>query len=370
MYRHVKLLGFFAATLLVAACGKGTPSYSVLSEGETFSQATVNTKMDILWVVDQSGSMATSQQNIADNFTAFIGDFTTKGYDFKIAVTTSDAFLAMDLPGYASFYSSHLSLFEGLGQSYKARFRDGVGSNHSGQYVITPSTPNLVNAFITNILQGTAGWGDERPLMSFKAALDSIHNQGFLRDDSYLAIILVTDEDDFSHDGLTYLENQYTNPALHTIQSYVDYLDQLTGTSGALRRYQVHSISINDQTCLDQLNSGFTGRKIAQRVKEMADATGGIKGDLCGNFATTLGDISSQIIQLATRFFLTVVPVPETIQVTVNGSLVPSALTNPGPTTGGWTYDASTNSISFSGDHVPPQGASIQITFDPENVEF
>src|SRR5690606_21483555 len=68
-------------------CGTGTPS-------ETNDQFVQNTAqdaaVDILWVIDNSGSMGNEQADLADNFNLFIQDFITRGIDFKMAITTTD----------------------------------------------------------------------------------------------------------------------------------------------------------------------------------------------------------------------------------------------------------------------------------------
>src|SRR5690606_5745771 len=118
-------------------------SFSILADTDTFVQSTnsFNNKLDILWVIDNSGSMAPYQQNLSDNFTAFINNFITLGYDFRMAVITSDAWLA-------DYYSS---------QAGRAAFK-----SNSGHSILTPDTPNLTSAFSANVLQGTGGYGDER----------------------------------------------------------------------------------------------------------------------------------------------------------------------------------------------------------------
>ncbi len=364
-----------ALALTLTACGREAPTYSILADGETFSQGleSVNNKLDILWVIDNSGSMDTSQQNVATNFSSFISSFVSKGFDYQIAVTTTDAFLAKDQSSYNTFYNNNPFYFNGQSQAAKARFRSSSPQGNSGYEILNPLNPNIIDNFRINILQGVSGYGDERPLQSFKEALTSPLNAGFVRPDSYLAVIIVTDEDDFSHNGIGFLGGQYNHASLHTVQSYVDFLDAHTSTTGDLRRYTVSSIQIKDQACEDYLNNNtpFNGRVIAQRVKQLVDATGGVAGDLCGNFATILDDIAYDISKKSSRFFLTKKPLPSTILVKVNGAVIPNIADNTTGIPGGWTYDAGTNSILFEGlAYIPPQGATIQITFDPEFIEF
>jgi hypothetical protein len=362
-----KLLLMVGCLNVLTGCSGGGNSYSVLSEDQTFSQtpSAVNTKIDILWVVDNSGSMASSQQNLADNFPSFINNIASRNYDYKIAVTTSDAFLA--LPTWTPYYNSTNpppSYYEGRPQVEKAWFRDGTPADPSGFRVITPLTPNIHDVFIKNALQGTTGKGDERSFQSFRAALDSAGNAGFVRQGGFLALILLTDEDDFSNDTTTIYE-RYDRP-LHTVDSYVTYLNTVTGSSSSSKRYSVNTIAVPDQTCLDSIYNG--AQKIGVRVNQLADATGGIKANICGNFATELEKISRSIVELSTQFYLRGKPIVSTIQVWVDNNSVPEASTTGG--TGGWSYNSSANSVVFSGTYVPPAGSIIKVTFDPEEIIF
>ena len=62
---------------VLTSCTKKDTSFSMIATGQTFqqNQAKVNNKIDILWVVDNSGSMDPLQQNLVVNFSDFIGKF-------------------------------------------------------------------------------------------------------------------------------------------------------------------------------------------------------------------------------------------------------------------------------------------------------
>lgn len=357
--------------MVSVGCGDSASSFSILPTGQGFQQngTAQNSKIDILWVIDNSGSMDTSQQNLSQNFPSFISGFSSRGLDFHMGVVATDTFIA--LPSMTSIYNGLPSnnYLKSQPQANWAGLRDGgyiSGSlTHSGFFILDSLTPNINSVFVTNAMQGISGLGDERPLQSMRVALESPLNAGLVRPNSYLAVISLTDEDDFSHDGTAYLENQYSNPALHTIDSYVATLESVTQTTLSQHRFAFHSIAIQDTTCRNQLGSG---RKIGVRVNAMADATAGTKLSLCGDFATQLSLLANNIIELAHQFYLSTVPIESTISVSVNGVAVPNALTNPGPTTGGWIYNSSANSIIFQGDHIPPAGASIFVAFDPASL--
>ncbi len=236
---------------------------------------------------------------------------------------------------------------------------------------MTPSLSGLESIFISNIQTGTTGSSDERAFHSFQEALINTTNKAeFRRDDAFLSVIIVSDEDDFSHtDYLTgikgyYLTENYNDPNIHTIKSYVDFLDSYTlSLPGGVKNYSVNSISAMDQACVDQLQlDGFTGRKIAQRYMALADATGGIKSSLCGNFGDSLALISDKILELSNVFKLDREPIPETIHVFVNNVEILQDPIN------GWTYDPVAMTISFHGVSIPPASAIIQIPFQPKAI--
>src|SRR3990167_2635009 len=75
----------------LAACGPKAANFSILPAGQgTYQGSNANNKVDILWVIDNSGSMLTKQQNLAAGFNSFSSLFVTKGFDFRMAIVTSD----------------------------------------------------------------------------------------------------------------------------------------------------------------------------------------------------------------------------------------------------------------------------------------
>jgi hypothetical protein len=345
-----------AIGLLLSACENGGDSFSVLPVANSFhqdSQAT-NTKIDILWVIDNSRSMSPLQANLANNFHSFISTFMNKGYDFQLAVTASDAYLSH--PAFRN--NPQLS-----------RFRDGTNTTgHTGVYVITPQTPDLENVFVTNAMQGDSSSGDERAFSSFTETLNNSLNAGFVRPDAFLAVVILSDEDDFSGNRRAEFggnDHNYGASTLDPVSAYVSYLDNLTGSTPTHRKYNVSSAAVLDNTCLAQHRVAAPSAIIGRRYMDLATATEGSLVSICGNFGQDLLSLADHIIQLSTQFYLNRIPNPATIEVRVNGALVPEAATNPAED-GGWSYDATANSIVFQGSlYIPAQGSSIVVTFDP-----
>jgi hypothetical protein len=361
-------LSLSAAAVLFMACGKSADSFSLLADGSSFKQnsAYVPRKVDVLWVIDNSGSMATSQQKLASNFKAFIRRFTGGNTDFRMAVTTTDAYLVPYYNDTTDPTQPRYSL---------ARLRPGKDLSNNLHYTMDPSTPDLENVFLTAIQQGISGAGDERAFSSFEQALSSPLNTGFHRPGAFLSVIIVSDEDDFSHNDLSddpanrmkkyYFSENYNDPNMYSITKYTDFLKQFTAGDGAGKNFSVNSISSIDEACATILRNGQANaaQKVSHRYFSLVDATGGVKGSLCSDFGQTLDIISGSILNLSSVFQLNRVPNPDTIVIYVNGVVVPPGAVD------GWTYDAATNSISFNGTAIPAAGADVNITFDPAGVK-
>lgn len=356
--------------LFATACGGKT--FNVADDGSSFQQSTGATSVpvDILWVIDNSGSMETSQNLLAANFPSFINKFVQTNFDFRMAVVTTDAYKGM------SFYGTDATF---------AKFRDGErdyyptdginDATSSGYYVIDRNTPNINSVFQTNVLQGIYGGGDERGFQSMEAALLHPENRAtpFPRAGAFLVVIFLTDEEDFSWNGTANIQevvdpvsglvvqNNKNDPRLHPISRYLDILNTATSSTTDKKNYMVSTIGIFDQACRTQLTTPtFSGRRIAERYAELVDATGGVKASLCDNFDNVMSNISDSILEFSTKFYLNRSPLVETIRVFVDGvQAAPEA----------WTYNAADNSISFLTGYIPAQGADIRVSFTPSTLK-
>jgi hypothetical protein len=336
-----KILMVTAATCTLAACGSGGASYSLLPEDNAFRQTTqtIKGKLDILWMIDNSGSMETSQDALAAAFPDWIDNFDSRGYDYRLAVGATDAFRVN--------YGGSASL---------SRFRDGNGSRRSGIFVIDNTALDPRGAFATNARLGINGSGDERAFESIEATLNNTWNPAFLRTDSKLHIVILSDEEDVSHNGSGAVG--YTDSSLYPISRYITYLNGKTG-GAAGDRYFVHSISVKNQACANALG----GRPLGTRYMNLAAATGGKTFSLCDDFATSMADLGNNIqVGVTNTFQLERTPVVSSIEVRLNGATVPQG--NPG-----WTYDSATNSITMHNPYQPQPNDLVNIGYDPATVK-
>jgi len=345
----------------LAACDKSGGGVDIASTQQDFKvELTTQARpIDILWVVDNSGSMASSQQNLAANFNSFIQDFVSLGYDFRMAVTTSDSWFEQYNSN--AFYSSRWRTGNRADLFNPSYAPQGPATN-SGVFVMDKNTPSLNSVFTTNVRVGTQGNGDERAFASFRRALSNSANSDFRRNNAYLAIIIVSDEDDFSRTDATFSED-YNSNKLIPVSTFVTFLDTFTNSTSQNRKdnYQVSAISIMDQACLNQLND--SSQKIAQRYLQIADITGGSKNSLCASFNAVLNNIKNSVLTAAAVFKLDREPVDGSIVVRVDGSTIAAGATT-------WSYEASTRTVRFAPQLAQSLNANsnIQITYDPKTL--
>ncbi len=356
------LLAALCTALLQLGCEKGADSFSTLAASENFNQAAavVNNKIDILWVVDNSGSMAPLQANLVANFNSFIANFQAKGFDFQIGVTTTDAYLAG-----ANFQNN----------SSKSLLRDGV-TTHSGYRIINNSTPDISGAFVINATQGINGAGDERAFGSLVETLNNPANSSFHRPGAYLAVVILSDEDDFSDKiGSTLAaaraqnsaDHNYNNTNLMTSAELISFLDNVTGSTPTSRSYNVSAITVIDNACrVSHYNSAVAAQStlIGTRYMDLVQKTNGILGSVCdASYASSLNFIQQRITELATQFKLDRLPLVDSIKILSNEISVPQDSQN------GWTYDSGANAIIFHGSAVPSASAVIKVSYDPAGVK-
>lgn len=257
--------------------------------------------LDVVWVVDNSGSMSDDLRTVSANFSSFIQVFADLDTDWQIAVVTTD----MDDP------------------------------NDSGRIqgpLITPDMDDPIGEFVAQVDQGSSGSGSEQGFSAVQAALtDPLltgYNAGILRDDAALAVVVISDEDDSS----------FTSAS-----SFSSWLSGLKSDEA----YTTFSA-----ICEDFLISCY-------KYGEAADTTGGIVGDIAStDYITVLEDISMTSAGLTVSFDLAYEPSDLSRTEVISGGVEIDQ-----DSTNGWTYDATDNAIVFHGDAIPAPGETGVITY-------
>jgi hypothetical protein len=261
------------AALLLAALAGCASCDSVPSTAVTDCNLEVvpgGAAADILFVVDDSGSMTDKQQALADNLSTFIDALVGSpvALDLRIGVTNTSlddyngrtAYGAAASPSGAPYPGPPGVPFprgtiiaidpDANGTGQFGHFTWGIAHDPAhlvstwGPPRILSSGPNLARDFKANVHQGEWGSGKEQPLRAMRASLDASMvttgaNFGFLRSGARLAVVILTDEDDCSESGTPKQVTSDTvchatsNPVdwapFDSLNGFVDYLDTTVG---------------------------------------------------------------------------------------------------------------------------------------------
>lgn len=413
-------------------CG-GSTSISVLPSIDSFQQAgsKITAKMDILWVIDNSGSMIEEQKKLKENFKSFITSFVGKGYDYRMAVITTDAWVTYkfsDTPNFilknrpdnyvnyddytvteqiSSACDGNLNEetniqpkdpteFKQAAPILSSKFLDGnvnFGEIVDGVTTVGAPTGKPIISSADDILAGgdidfslkTVDEGDADPSDDIETIfganlLQGVCGYGF---ESGLRSVKVALENPANagfprsdaHLAVIIITDEEDNIDRRTPDTNSDYsienMDSfLTGLSSERHGYSFHSIAIlsGDTACLESSSNVFPASH-GTRYEALSDASGGLKISLCSDFSVTLQDIAQTIIENTIEFSLTNTPAdPNLLHVSIKNPSDSSFSAVPQNGDNGWTYNVSANSIVFHGTGVPFQGAQIQILYDPDGL--
>lgn len=319
--------GALTAGLIASALQRPTRTDRFFQE----SQALV----DVLFVIDNSGSMSDKQESVARNMAAFLSVAVREGVDYHLGVTTTGI-----EPSPSSWASCPGGAFGGeAGRLFPV--------DNSSPRVITPITPGAAGLFANNVRVGICHWSEQGLEAAYRALspplvtsaddpstpLPNDGNAGFLREEAKLAIVIVSDEDDQSQRPVSFYETFFRalkgNDADQLILSAIVGPEDLSSCPSA---------------------SGSGSRYIA-----LANALGGVVESICTpDWTLSLERLSHSAFGLRRSFRLSGVPSDvAAIRVDVNGLQVLS----------GWSYDAAQQSVVFEESAVPPAGSVIDVTY-------
>jgi hypothetical protein len=187
-------------------------------------------KMDLVFVVDDSGSMQEEQSNLATNFPMFaslLSSYVTpdgEKIDYRIAVTTT----GKDLMYTVQNGPIALPMNE---DGDNGAFRNNCNMT---KRFLEPTDANMQQVLSCRANVGTTGPGFEMPLLMTKWALGERvadnTNAGFLRDDALLGIVMLTDEDDASTTQNNFTVTVTSQPPVdYQPANLITFLDTLKG---------------------------------------------------------------------------------------------------------------------------------------------
>lgn len=325
-----------AAAAFITLTGCSDYKLTQFQAQDIFSQEPAG-EVDILLVVDNSCSMDPYQTKLGENFNEFLTYLETGQADYHIGVLTTTVEVPEAYPEY------------GCSQSDVDQIPEG--GNLVGGTIITQDTENADQAFSRLVSVGTCGNGFEMGLESAYLALtpplSTQENLSFLRGSAMLSLIFVSDEQDASP------------------QPVSDYINTFRELKGLDDRSAVNASALvvksTDDCNAQQIASGATR---GSRYLSVAEETDGLTGNICADdFAEILTDLSLRASRLRDTFYLTRLPDPASLYVTVDDREVACDA-------GEWTYETEgegsemVGKIVFSREALPPPNSLVTVTYD------
>ncbi len=273
---------------------------------ETFTQAPLPA-LDVLFVVDSTGSMAEEQSGLGSAVGAFIDALDALATRYQIGV------ISMDL-------------------------RDG-GALLGQPWILTSEDPDVVAHLVANLAVGTASPPPSQGLDAVALALDADDgvNVGFRRDSASLQVVFVSDGDDASGDVLG------DDP----VSAFLGLLAaEATRTGHAARA----SALIGDipSGCRGAGGTALPG----DRYAEVAQLSGGQIASICADDFTEIAEsIGATSVEWQVRFPLQADPVDGSLTVAVDGVRQES----------GWVVDEDAPAVVFASP--PPPDSVITVSY-------
>ncbi|MGE0173416.1 MAG: hypothetical protein AB7T49_11535 [Oligoflexales bacterium] len=267
---------------------------------EEFEQG-VAKALDVVVVVDNSSSMKEEQRNLATKLKPLLSYLGNS--DWQIGVVTTDA-------------------------------------DRCNFSLIQPSDPDQETKFANAVNVGTDGSNNEQGILAARRALEGQCFTGnWLREQSTLAVLIVSDEDNCS-DGEGCKGKPYAKASYLT-----DYLASMREVGVNARVYGIFWHPSMDQS------ECATGERRAPIYSELVDATSGHWGSVCdADYSDTLSRISSDIgVILSRKFTLRDTPDIGTLKVIVDGKEISTG------------YTVTGRVVSFS--EAPKAGSRVRFSY-------
>lgn len=271
---------------------------------ETFTQQLVTGVLDILVVIDNSGSMKEEQENLATKLKPLLTYIDDS--DWRIGVVTTDP------------------------------------NDPCMRAVIQKGDANAESSFANAINAGTDGNGNEQ---GFRQAVKGLSCSGtdWIRPTSTLAVLIVSDEDNCSSNGEDCVTDPWNKPSYLT--NHIS--SNMSRNLGADAR--VYGIIWHpNESCSSGYNKSY-------QYADVIQSTGGTHGNICdADYSQTLVKISEDVSGiLKSQFALKNTPDDGTLQITITPAGGTPVLTN--------DYTLSGNIITFN--QPPADGSMIRATY-------
>ena len=285
-------------------------------------------KADIVWVVDESGSMDDNRQDIVNNANNFFSRALASGLDFRMGVTN-----VCDPQG---TYKSVVGKFCSKVSS------DSTDDGGTDRFLL-PGEQTLFSACIKNPpgYEGGSEYGLVNAMEAVKRHLPrTASSPAKIRPDAKLVIIVVTDE---VPQSLTTVIGDYTKYQLCTLDAATQanvstalqpYMQLFTGAStpGAQAIFNVIGGTCNNSCSAD----------VAHGYRELAQQLNGQIADVCQkSLGASLQVMIDGVVGAASPVKLTHVPITTSMTATLDGQVIQRSRKS------GFVYAAASNTLAF-----------------------
>jgi hypothetical protein len=380
---HASALGFQSGFVNIWEVGRTSP-YVVPIDGQGAVDGTnedhytqlKTPQVDVLFVVDNSGSMSVRQTELAANFRSFIDTATSQDLDYQIAVVSTDVGDPFMSPFSPAACDNSPQRAMGLDEGRCGYFADGswdLSATDPTWRIITSKTiPSPTAAFQALVNQGTNGEGFERGLEAAYLALTNPRivgwNTGFIRPEAYLAIVIVSDDDDSVDDCDLGPCQKIVDPVARSTDFYINFFRSIKGFHDTSRFSLSAIVEPNYPAGVAKVGPSCPmgdGEYPGFRYTTVAQGTGGIVESICNgvDWGQSLQNLGLAVFGYKSKFFLTNTPVPGSVVVLINGVPI-QGITGTGQVR--WTYDPASNSVNFSPIAIPGPGSDIVIRYSAE----
>jgi hypothetical protein len=293
---------------------------------------------DIIWVVDESGSMTDNRQDIVNNANTFFSKALAAGLDFRMGVT-----------GVKKPTSGEIILGKFCSRSSSSSDDDGGEDRF-----LEPTEQSTFSSCVNNppYYEGSEEFGLSGLYYGIKRHLPrATSSKSAVRKNAKLAIIIATDEAAMElkqggwfgsamgfMDDLDFLTNptcSLSSTKQTQLKSSISAIvDLVTGVTDSEAKATVHLIG---GTCKSSCQA-----EIPWGYQELVTATGGQSGDVCQkDLSSTLSVIIDNITGSASPRVLKYIPITSSLSVEANGLRLQRSRYQ------GYDYNAQSNSLTF-----------------------
>ena len=311
----------------VPASGEGT---DIRYEEDQFLQQQPS-GVDILWVLDNSGSMSSNITKLRNSMNVFVQNLVNLGLDYRLAITTT-------LECEPSDSNCPPAGAPGPDGQFVGAWMDGATTSAADVIAEFTRQTNLVANSVGDYSEADDEEGMDAAYKALSAPrINQAPNAGFLRPDATLAVAVLSDEGDNSN------------------MSTADFVNWFAGLKGGdLSQVSFSGITPNDNSYRNTINqtggiwTGIGTADINPYLQFLAFVAAGL-------------EISFPLAEKPTA----VTPQALTVQVCdATGTcttIQPSAVD-------GYTYNPTTNEIEMNGSAIPDPGESVVITYPVATV--